>query len=136
MPSPVESLVTSAESGKIQPRTGDEEQLLHLQPEPNTGKVSFDKFDGIPNGFYIHKHEEHNPWHYMFFLYNVRFKRPSKLRGLEIFVYQQELIHDSSWVPIHRAGRLGDTEEEITDQKLQEIENTLAQLKANLLRSV
>jgi hypothetical protein len=72
----------------------------------------------------------------MFFLYNVRFKRASKLRGLEVFVYQQELIHDSSWVPIHRAGRLGDTEEEITDQKLQEIENTLAQLKANLLRSV
>jgi hypothetical protein len=72
----------------------------------------------------------------MFFLYNVRFKKPSKLRGLEIYVYQRELMHDSSWIPIQRAGRLGDTEEEITEQKLQEIENTLGQIKANLLRSV
>lgn len=89
-------------------------------------------FDNIPNGFAIHKEEEHNTRNYIYFLYNVRFKFRRRLMGIELYVNELRFESSSSWLPMMRSSRLSDTAEMQLDERLKVIEEKFVAIRTTL----
>lgn len=86
-------------------------------------------FDNVTNGFIDHKLKEHNMWNYLYFVYNVRFRKPEKLMGIELYVWEQKSDNSVNWLPLSRSSRLSSTPEEIMDEKLRRAHQKLNNLR-------
>lgn len=74
-------------------------------------------------GFKYHIEKEHNPWNYLFFIYNLRYKKKTNLRGLEVFI--SKCMTDTTWVPIGRSWSVVEVDHHL------DIENKLEKLQKN-----
>ena len=59
------------------------------------------------NGFERHLEEDHNIWHYIYFLVHLKNKDPTEWNGSESHCASLLQKNDISWVPLHRAMSLG-----------------------------
>lgn len=93
-------------------------------------------FDNIPNGFTMHKEQEHNIRYYIYFLYNVRFKLRRRLMGMELYVNELRNDSSSSWIPLMRSSRLSDTAEMQLDDRLKSLHERFVALRKHLQSQV
>ena len=89
-------------------------------------------FDNIPNGFMVHKEQEHNTRNYIYFLYNVRFKLRRRLMGMELYVDELKNDRSSSWLPLMRSSRLSDSAEMQLDERLKNLHERFVALRKYL----
>jgi len=59
------------------------------------------------NGFEKHVLEDHNVWHYIYFLVHLKNKDPTEWNGCESHCAALLAKNDIAWVPLHRALSLG-----------------------------
>lgn len=79
--------------------------------------LSRPKFDNL-KGFEFHVETEHNTWNYMFFIYNMRIKKKSNLRGLEVYIHKAMSDIEVSWVPMGRSKSISERDHLDIDFKL------------------
>ena len=75
--------------------------------------------------FENHIEVDHNPWNYLYFIYNMKFKNDSNRRGLEVYVNNLLVEGDLQWVPMGRAACLVDVEEEMIDRKVERVVDSI-----------
>ncbi|ETV82851.1 hypothetical protein, variant [Aphanomyces astaci] len=81
---------------------------------------------GLPNGFQKHIDEEHNMWHYMYFLVHVNSKHLIECNGPEAYVKKLLVKEDLSWFPQGKAACLDAT------NTRQSVKDDLVQIKSQL----
>ncbi|ETW10334.1 hypothetical protein H310_00660 [Aphanomyces invadans] len=81
---------------------------------------------GLPNGFNKHIDEEHNMWHYLYFLVHLNSKQVIECSGPEAYVKTLLLKEDLSWFPQGKAACLDAT------NTRQSVKDDLAQIKAQV----
>ncbi|CAH1265900.1 ITPR1 [Branchiostoma lanceolatum] len=84
-------------------------------------------FDNKSVSFDEHIKEEHNMWHYLFFIVLVKVKDPTEFTGPESYVYLMVKDKDLDWFPRMRAMSLAVDE---GDSEQSERQNLQAQLEA------
>ncbi|OQR93089.1 type I inositol triphosphate receptor [Achlya hypogyna] len=57
---------------------------------------------GLRDNFTRHTNEEHNLWHYFFFIMYLNGKPTTDMNGTESFVYQKIQAKEMSWIPKNR----------------------------------
>ena len=94
---------------------------------------------GITNGFTKHFLEEHNMWHYLFFIVYLRNKDRTECTGVESFVLESLEADDLSWIPSGMATCLAEAwtdEKSNADELMLEFKSDLSALKMDLQRAV
>lgn len=70
------------------------------------------QFDRNSYGFDKHVKEDHNVWQYLYFLVHLKEKDLTEFNGIESFCSEQLRTRDISWIPLHKAICLGDSNQE------------------------
>lgn len=89
-------------------------------------------FDNIPNGFEIHKTQEHSTKNYIYFLYNVRYKPQRNLMGIELYVHELKNDKMTSWLPLLRSLRLSHSVEYRLEERLKVLHEKFVALRKSL----
>jgi hypothetical protein len=74
-------------------------------------------------GFKYHIDKEHNPWNYLFLIYNLRYKKKTNLRGLEVYI--SKCMSETVWIPIGRSWSVVEVDHHL------DIENKLDKIQKN-----
>ncbi|EDV24936.1 uncharacterized protein TRIADDRAFT_56365 [Trichoplax adhaerens] len=82
-------------------------------------------FDNKSVTFEEHTKEEHNMWHYLYFIVLVRVKDPTEFTGPESYVYEMIKRHDLDWFPRMRAMSLSVEEIDSEQNELRNLQNQL-----------
>ena len=76
-------------------------------------------FDKVINGFETHTEQEHNVWHYVYFLYTLTYKDKTEHDGIESYISDCLQRDDISWMPILRSMSVSNQEQDIQARDLQ-----------------
>jgi inositol 1,4,5-triphosphate receptor type 3 len=92
---------------------------------------SFDrhKFENKGDGFEHHVKIDHNPWNYIYFLYNIKRKDPTEYNGVETFVREKLDNQEIGWIPVMRAMVVPD-EEDFSNNLDKQIEIIMKRMEA------
>ncbi|KDO15982.1 hypothetical protein SPRG_18481 [Saprolegnia parasitica CBS 223.65] len=71
---------------------------------------------GLRDNFARHTNEEHNLWHYFFFIMYLKGKPTTDMNGTESFVYQKVQAKEMSWIPKNRDVANDSDIEQLKDQ--------------------
>lgn len=84
--------------------------------------VIITQFDRNSYGFDKHVKDDHNVWQYLYFLVHLKEKDVTEFNGIESVCSEQLKTCDISWIPLHKAICLGDSnqEKQETSAKLME----------------
>lgn len=112
----------------------EESHRLHQDIENSCFICSLPRtnFDNIPNGFEMHKGQEHNTRNFIYFLYNVRFKPQRSLMGIELYVHELKNEKSTSWLPLLRSLRLSHSVEYKIEERLKILHEKFIQLRKTL----
>nr|XP_032828348.1 inositol 1,4,5-trisphosphate receptor type 1-like isoform X2 [Petromyzon marinus] len=84
-----------------------------------------DKFDNKTVSFEEHIKDEHNMWHYLFFIVLVKVKDPTEYTGPESYVAQMIKEHNLDWFPRMRAMSLVSADGEGEQNELRGLQERL-----------
>uniref|UniRef100_UPI00358E7F93 inositol 1,4,5-trisphosphate-gated calcium channel ITPR1-like n=1 Tax=Myxine glutinosa TaxID=7769 RepID=UPI00358E7F93 len=84
-----------------------------------------DKFDNKTVSFEEHITQEHNMWHYLYFIVLVRVKDPTEYTGPESYVAQMIKEHNLEWFPRMRAMSLVSGEGEAEQNEVRGLQEKL-----------
>uniref|UniRef100_A0A8C4Q9X5 Ion transport domain-containing protein n=1 Tax=Eptatretus burgeri TaxID=7764 RepID=A0A8C4Q9X5_EPTBU len=84
-----------------------------------------DKFDNKTVSFEEHITQEHNMWHYLYFIVLVRVKDPTEYTGPESYVAQMIKEHNLEWFPRMRAMSLMSGEGEAEQNEVRGLQEKL-----------
>lgn len=93
-------------------------------------------FDKVINGFETHTEQEHNVWHYVYFLYMLTYKDKTEHDGIESYISDCLQRDDISWMPILRSMSVSNQEqdaeakEQIFHQKVDKLLKTVKSVGA------
>lgn len=74
-----------------------------------------------------HIENEHNVWHYLYFIYYLLSKSTTEFTGPESYVYNEIVKNNIKWIPVMRCLELDDEENEN-----QELERNVGSMISNL----
>lgn len=89
-------------------------------------------FDKVINGFENHVEIEHNIWHYLYFMYGLRFKDKTEYNGIESYISDKIKSDDIVWFPILVALSIVNDEQKQKDKDrllLEKVDNIMEELK-------
>lgn len=115
-------------------RLRDDESKLNFDKKNICFICSLSKssFDHLSH-FEMHIDYDHNPWNYLYFIYNIRFKSETERHGLEVYVGDLMALKDLKWVPMGRAACFKDnSKDKGIWRKIQKIDDDIKAIKERM----
>jgi len=111
-----------------QRRNAQEKMLEEMKKKCFICSIDRTEFDRKGNGFEDHIKNDHNQWHYLWYMVRVYFKEKTSHTGMEMYVHEKAFgeVMDISWFPLNKAKVVDD---EHVDEKAKTMERSLENLR-------